>query len=180
MNEPAAQDARFERYVLPHLDAAYNLARWITRDDHDARDVVQEAYVRALRFFDDLREDGSPRAWLLRIVRNTAYTWRRRCHLHNGDAVDIEHELSGVTDDGDCDPARLVERRESSQSLNDAIAQLPAELRETLVLREIEELSYKEIAQVQQIPMGTVMSRLSRARERLAEILTPVISHEET
>src|SRR6187397_165883 len=104
MNEPAAQVARFERCVLPHLDAAYNLARWIMRDDHDAQDVVQEAFVRALRFFDDLRDDGSPRAWLLRIVRNTAYTWRGRLHLHNGEPVDLEHELSGVTDDGNCNP----------------------------------------------------------------------------
>jgi len=159
---------RFEQVVLPHLDAAYNLARWLTRSPADAEDVVQEACLRALRFFDGYR-GGDSRAWLLKIVRNTCYSWVRKNRptelsdefdetVHSGEAVGTDAE------------AKLVSRANSEQ-VRKALETLPAGFREVLVLREIEELSYKEISDVTGVPMGTVMSSLSRARQRLREEL---------
>ncbi|MGD0966256.1 MAG: sigma-70 family RNA polymerase sigma factor [Candidatus Acidiferrales bacterium] len=159
---------RFEQVVLPHLDAAYNLARWLIRSPADAEDVVQEACLRALRFFDGYR-GGDSRAWLLKIVRNTCYSWVRKNRptelsdefdetVHSGEAVGTDAE------------AKLVSRANSEQ-VRKALETLPAGFREVLVLREIEELSYKEISDVTGVPMGTVMSSLSRARQRLREEL---------
>lgn len=156
--------------MLPHLDAAYNLARWLTRNDHDAEDVVQEAMLRAYRFFDGLR--GEPRPWLLAIVRNSCYTWLQ---------VNRPAELSGfddqaaypeaVDEDGpETQAARNMDRR----LLNEAIAALPAQFREVLVLRELEDLSYRDISRIADIPIGTVMSRLARSRRLLAESLRAI------
>jgi RNA polymerase sigma-70 factor (ECF subfamily) len=155
---------RFEQAVLPHLNAAYNLARWLTRNDHDAEDVVQEAVLRALQFFDSFR-GGDGRSWLLTIVRNTCYTRLERHRRHQPLATFDEAIHSG-TDAGD-DPSRLLLQMEDQQAVAQAVEELPLEFREVIVLREMEGLSYKEIASIAGIAMGTVMSRLARARERL-------------
>jgi RNA polymerase sigma-70 factor, ECF subfamily len=153
--------ARFEAQVLPHLDAAYNLARWLTRDPHDAEDVVQEACMRALRYFQSLREGGA-RAWFLTIVRHASYDWIERHRDRDGGDAEVD-----VAADAESEPAQVAERRGESRALAQAIAALELPYREVIVLRELEELSYKEIANVAAIPIGTVMSRLARARAML-------------
>jgi len=165
---------RFAASVLPHLDAAYNLARWLVRDAHDAQDVVQEAMLRALRHFESLR-GVDPRPWLLAIVRNAAWAWlkaRRPADLvePGDDALDaaLAHDAP------DMNPESLAIRRAERLAIDAAIAALPIVFREALILRELEELSYREIAQVLDVPIGTVMSRLARARALLARALRPV------
>lgn len=160
----------FEAMVLPHLDAAYNLARWLTHNPDDAEDVVQEAYLRAFRYHAGFEGDDA-RSWLLTIVRNTCYTWLR----NNRD----RHEVSLLDDDqydedaavgcgrGGDNPERLMIQSGDRALLNRLIGELPLPFRETLVLRELEELSYKEIAEITAVPIGTVMSRLARARRLL-------------
>jgi len=158
---------RFEREILPHLDAAHNLARWLTGNDADAADVVQDAFVRALSYFDGYR-GGDARAWLLRIVRNTFYTWARQNRASDATALDpAAHEVAGQAPD----PERATLEHAGRMLLRRAMENLPVEFRETLVLREIEGLPYKEIAHVTGVPMGTVMSRLARARRLLRERL---------
>ncbi len=157
---------RFEALMLPHLDAAWNLARWLTRSDHDAEDVVQEAFLRAFRFFDGFHGAQS-RPWLLAIVRNTAYSWMEK----NREATvplaeDGSHD--GVQEAG---PEALAMRGDTRRCVNAALTRLPAEYREVMVLRELEDLSYREIAQVAAIPIGTVMSRLARGRKLLSGYL---------
>ena len=164
----ADERERFEQALLPHMDAAYNLARWLTRNDHDAEDLVQAAYLRALRFFDGSHMTNN-RAWLLTIVRNTCYTWLEQKRAH-GTATTFDEEIHGVRSDT-MDPARQLMRKDQKQSVRRAVEELPLELREVIVLREMEGLSYKDIAAVAEIPLGTVMSRLSRARERLRQSL---------
>jgi RNA polymerase sigma-70 factor, ECF subfamily len=161
---------------MPHLDAAYNLARWLTRNDSDAQDVVQDACLRAFKYFDSF-EGENPSAWLLAIVRNTCFTWMRRNRpkeeIVDSDAVgdevadNAEPLLGGGSRELATDPeTRLIEGRDRTQ-VNELVARLPAEFREVIVLREIEDLSYREIADIAGIPIGTVMSRLSRARKLL-------------
>ena len=159
---------RFEQVVLPHLDAAYNLARWLVRSPADADDLVQEAYLRALRFFDGFR-GGDSRAWILKIVRNTCYSWARKKRPGGAEEEFDEtvHSKEGEREDAE---AKLVAGAESER-VRKALEALPDAFREVLVLREIEGLSYKEIADVTGVPMGTVMSSLSRARQRLREQL---------
>jgi RNA polymerase sigma factor (sigma-70 family) len=167
--EPSEHE-RFEAVVLPHLDAAYNLARYLLRNDHDAQDVVQDAALRALKYFGGFRgaEGGEARAWLLAIVRNTAYTWRRR----SPDALATEFDESQHSDAiADDNPEAAAVTESERESLRRAIDELPPEFREVIVLRELEGLSYKEISDVAAVPVGTVMSRLSRARRRLEEAL---------
>jgi len=156
----------FEQTVMPHLDAAYNLARWLTRNDHDAEDVVQEAYLRGFRSFAGFHgTDG--RGWLLTIVRNTCYTWLRRNRSEQlSTPFDEEIHREEVASPN---PEELLLKKADRQRLKDALEELPVEFREALVLREIEGLSYKEIANVLGVPVGTVMSRLARARDRLKE-----------
>jgi RNA polymerase sigma-70 factor (ECF subfamily) len=161
---------RFEAIVLPHLDAAYTLARHLTRDDHDAQDVVQDAYLRGLKYFGGFRgAAGESRAWLLAIVRNTAYTWRRR-HRADALATEFDEERHSEAVAGD-HPAASLERNGVRESLYQALDRLGPEFREVIVLRELQGLSYKEIGDVTGVPVGTVMSRLSRARRRLQEAL---------
>ena len=160
---------RFEREILPHLDAAHNLARWLTGNDADAADVVQEAAVRALSFFEGFR-GGDARAWLLRIVRNTCYTWLRRNRTEKMMPLD---EATHDPGERAANPEQAAISRADRRTLQAAIAELPVEFRAALVLREIEGLAYKEIAHVTGVPMGTVMSRLARARNRLRERLAP-------
>jgi RNA polymerase sigma-70 factor, ECF subfamily len=157
--------ARFESTVLVHLDAAYNLARWLTGSDHDAQDVVQDACVRAFRAFDQFRGD-SARAWLLTIVRNTSFS------MKSGRKSTLElNEEAHETVDEELDPQLIALRAADAQRVRNAIEQLPDDLRSAIVLREMEELSYKDIAGVLGVPIGTVMSRLSRGREKLAAML---------
>jgi RNA polymerase sigma-70 factor (ECF subfamily) len=162
--------ARFEQLVLPHLDAAYNLARWLTRNDHDARDVVQEAALRAFRFLDGLRGEAKP--WLLTLVRNSCMSWlkaNRPAELQGGDRHAAEAALvEEIT------PETIALRKVDARVLNEALAALPAHFREALILRELEELSYRDIARITAAPIGTVMSRLSRARRLLAESLRAI------
>jgi RNA polymerase sigma factor (sigma-70 family) len=166
---------RFEAEVLPHLSAAYRLARYLTRNDADAEDVVQEAYLRALKYFGGFRgaTASASRAWLLAIVRNMAHTWLRR---HRGGASTTEFDellhSDGIAEDH---PGAALSRSDLRESLAQALERLPAEFREVIVLREIEGLSYKEISQVVNVPAGTVMSRLARARKRLQGALTTSI-----
>lgn len=160
---------RFERTVLPHLDAAYSLARWLTRDDGDAEDVVQEACLRAWSFFETLRE-GDCRPWLLKIVRNTFYTWLRR-HRRHEPMIDFDEDLHSVGE-SPITPETLLLKNADIQMVRHALESLPVEFREVLVLRELEGLSYKGISEIAGIPMGTVMSRLARARGRLQQCLT--------
>ena len=158
----------FERVVLPHLDAAYNLARWLMRDAEAAEDVLQEAMVRALTYFASFK-GVNPRAWLLQIVRNTAYG---SMALHRGvemvPIIDDSGEAIAELVSADDDPETALLRTRESRRVRELIADLPVELRETLVLREFEEFSYKDIAEATQTPIGTVMSRLWRARQLLA------------
>jgi RNA polymerase sigma-70 factor (ECF subfamily) len=166
---------RFEQAVLPHLDAAYNLARWLTRNDHDAQDVVQESYLRALKFFGGFR-GGNGRAWLLTIVRHTCYVWLRQNRRYEP-ISDFDEELRDL-ESGALDPEALLLRTAGNQVLRQALEELPVEFREVVILRELEGLSYKEIADIADLPIGTVMSRLARARQRLQLSLT-ASTHEE-
>jgi RNA polymerase sigma-70 factor (ECF subfamily) len=152
---------------LPHLDDAYTLARYLLRDEHDAQDVVQDAVLRALRYFDSYR-DGDPRAWLLAIVRTCCSTWQHRERAHR-QVVPLVDGGEAVDDGRPTDAAAI--RRSERAAIERALAALPAEFREVIVLREVQELSYREISDVIRVPIGTVMSRLARARRRLATAL---------
>ncbi|QJW94383.1 sigma-70 family RNA polymerase sigma factor [Frigoriglobus tundricola] len=160
---------RFERATLPHLDAAYNLARWLTRDEHAAEDVVQEAFLRAARFFASFR-GGDGRAWLLAVVRRAAYDWLQKRRAWAAASL---NEAAHDHGDEALNPERLVIRRADSELLRRVIEELVPEFREVIVLRELEGLSYQEIATVTGTPVGTVMSRLSRARKQLQVRLAP-------
>lgn len=156
--------ARFEKLVMPHINAGYNLARWLARDADDASDVVQDACLRAMRYIDSLNR-GNARSWFLTIVRHAFYDWCERNRpaelVHDDEAVAAAIDRSAI------DPEQAVLRRSDAKVLIDALAELPLAFREVLILREMEELSYKEIARVVGIPIGTVMSRLARARALL-------------
>ena len=158
----------FEQVVLPHLDSAYNLARWLTRREHDAEDVVQEAYLRAFSAFDQFH-GGDARFWVLKIVRNTCYTWLARNRRREA-ADSFDQTLHDVAS-SEFDPQVILEQQIDSAALRKAIEDLPVEFREVLILREFEGLSYQQVASVANLPVGTVMSRLARARARLAETL---------
>ena len=160
----------FEETVLPHLDAAFNYARWLTRNDAEAEDVVQDACVRAMRFFSSLRDDDA-RAWLFTIVRNTWYSRvSRLAKVTAGAPLNDERDQ---WPDNALDPEERLLQQHTVELVRRALEQLPVDFREAIVLREIEGLSYMEIAAVVGVPIGTVMSRLARARERLQTILKP-------
>jgi RNA polymerase sigma-70 factor (ECF subfamily) len=162
---------RFEQLALAHLDAAYNLARWLTRNDHDAQDVVQEALLRAMRYFGSFRGDAF-RPWLLSVVRHACYDWLKSNRpaelvwLDEGEE-DALHAAMPSSEE----PSEVAMRNADRARIDRAIAALPVDYREVLVLRELEDMSYKEIARIADIPIGTVMSRLSRARGLLREAL---------
>jgi RNA polymerase sigma-70 factor (ECF subfamily) len=160
--------ARFEQSIMPHMDAAYNLARWLSSNDSDAQDIVQEACLRAFKFFGGFR-GGNSRAWLLRIVRNAFYDWLKR---NRGELTSepFDDELHDAADETQSPDALLIEKADH-ELLHKAIASLPVEFREILVLRELEGFSYREISEVANIPLGTVMSRLARGREQLRSLL---------
>jgi RNA polymerase sigma factor (sigma-70 family) len=155
--------------LVNHLNASYNLAKWLAQNEHDAEDIVQDAYVRAIRHFGSF-QGGEGRAWLLTIVRNLCYdSMRRRNTRERTASFDEELHYTGPTQTSD--PEACLLQKERAEMLRQALKELPCELREVLVLRELEELPYREIASIAQVPMGTVMSRLSRARKRLQQVL---------
>jgi RNA polymerase sigma-70 factor (ECF subfamily) len=162
----------FAQEVLPHLDAAFNLARWLTRNEQDAQDVVQEAYLRAFRFFPTF-QGGDARAWLMKIVRNTCYTWlHANRRLKN--ATEFDENLS-LADPGSRTPEQVAFQNESGTLVRKALGELPPSFREVLVLRELEGMSYREIADITGLPQGTVMSSLCRARRSLRQVLTNLL-----
>src|SRR5436309_14460243 len=167
--------ASFEEMMLPHMDAAHNLAKWLLRNEQDAQDVLQEAYLRAFKSFGGFHGSNG-RAWLLTIVRNTSYTL-----LKKNQAVDLtttfDEELHASGQES-VSPETILERSEDAALIREAMDELPAEFREILTLRHQEGLSYKEIADVAQLPSGTVMSRPARARAKLREYLAPRIGKE--
>ena len=176
--QDAAQErelASFEETMLPHMDAAHNLAKWLLRNEEDAQDVVQEAYLRAFKSFGGFHGSNG-RAWLLTIVRNTSYTL-----LKKNRAVDLtttfDEEIHPSGHES-VSPATLLERSEDADLVREAMDKLPVDFREILVLRHLEGLSYKEIADIAQIPPGTVMSRLARARGKLKECLATRVGKE--
>ncbi|MBI3343535.1 MAG: sigma-70 family RNA polymerase sigma factor [Gammaproteobacteria bacterium] len=163
---------------MPHMQSAYNLARWLVRNDHDAEDMVQEAYLRAFKFFDSFRGGGDARAWLLSIVRNTCYTWLKQNRVQDlitsFDEEVHEHSaaLEATSSISTTNPETLLLQQVDEQTLRQALEALPVEFREVMILRELEDMSYKQIAAITDVPVGTVMSRLARARKRLQECLT--------
>ncbi len=159
---------RFEQAVLPHMNAAYNLARWLLGSGPDAEDIVQESFLHAFKGFAKFR-GGDGRAWLLTIVRNVCFTWLRK---HRADSLTTEFDESLHSPGEGGTSAEFTKHDIDPAQLQAAIEQLPAEFREAIVLRELEGLSYKEIAEIAGVPIGTVMSRLARARRQLREILT--------
>ncbi len=168
--------ARFARVVVPHLADAYALARWLTGDRMDAEDVVQDASLRAFRAIGSFT-GGSARAWVLTIVRHTAYTWLSRNRrpalvaVDDLEAVEQAQRAGGMSDQNSSTPETELIAKADAAKLEAAIASLPDQFRETLVLRDIQGLDYREIAQVTEVPVGTVMSRLARARRRLIEMI---------
>lgn len=165
----SSEQSRFDAAILPHVSSGYNLARWLTRNDADAEDVVQEAALRAWRFFESFRGENA-RAWFLTIVRRTGMTWlsQRSREKHSDEFDEAVHTDLDVAPD----PERLAIERAGVESIRAALEALPAPLREVVVLREQEGLSYKQIATIAGIPIGTVMSRLARARSRLLKALS--------
>jgi len=168
--------SQFEALVMPHLDAAYNLARWLVRDPHAAEDLVQDAYLRAFRYFASFHGDDA-RPWLLGIVRNTCYSWLRSLkqspeQVQFDEEIEMDESAEVTMAIGRADsPETLLMRKVERAQINAAIQSLPVSFREVIILREIEEMPYDTIAAVMQIPVGTVMSRLSRARGMLRAAL---------
>jgi RNA polymerase sigma factor (sigma-70 family) len=163
-----ADAGRFEQVVLPHLNAAYNLARWLVRNRQDAEDIVQEAYLRAFKFWGGY-QGGDARAWLLKIVRNTSYSFlERKRPADQGEEFD---ERVHVSESAGPDAETALVQSSEKQMLRDALERMPVNFREALILRELEGLSYKEIAEVMDVPIGTVMSSLARGRAQLREVL---------
>jgi RNA polymerase sigma-70 factor (ECF subfamily) len=166
---PADDKARrFNRIVVPHLDAAYNYARWLTRNSADAEDVAHEALVRALQFFDSFNRE-QVRPWLLAIVRNTFYTWLKKNRPM--ELAEPFNDDSSIPAGQSADPSAEAILNADRRALAEAIERLPREFREPVILRELEEMSYQEIAVILEIPIGTVMSRLARARQKLAQAI---------
>ncbi len=161
--------ANCEEALLPHLDAAYNLARWLTRDERDAEDIVQEAYLRAIKHFATFKGENA-RPWLLTIVRNTYYTWIH--HNRLTEPIDPFDDEEHVLISDAPNPEMLLLQEADKQMVRSALRKLPTHFLEVIVLREFEEMSYQQIADVAQVPLGTVMSRLARARKRLAQLIS--------
>lgn len=175
MSQEQNKLSSFEESLLPHLNAAYNLARWIMGSDQDAEDMVQEAYLRAYKYFTGY-QGGNSRSWLLTIVRNTCYTWLRQNRTQVL-SVDLNDEVYSSESDT-LDPEIMFQHSLNHQLVRSALEKLTVEFRELIILRELEGMSYKEIAHITGIPIGTVMSRLARGRQRLKESLAQLIEEE--
>jgi RNA polymerase sigma-70 factor (ECF subfamily) len=175
MSTQKNQLSLYEEALLPHLGAAYNLARWIMGNDQDAEDMVQEAYLRAYQYFGSY-QGGNSRSWLLTIVRNTCYTWLRQNRSQEL-SLDLEDEIF-TSDSEALDPESLFQHSLDHQLVRRALEKLPVEYRELIVLRELEGMAYKEIALMTKIPIGTVMSRLARGRQRLKDCLAQIMDEE--
>jgi len=173
--DPARKLARFEHRVMPHLNACYNLARWLTRNSHDAEDLVQESFVRAFRSFDNFegKDEDAGRAWILTVVRNTCYTWLRK--VANQPTDEFDEQLHTIPEKSE-DAESILLNEAALGSLNECLEALPVEFREAIILRELEELPYKEISIIARVPVGTVMSRLARGRKRLQDCLAGATS----
>ena len=170
-----SKTAQFEAIALPLFGAAYNLARWLVRDDHDAEDVVQEAYLRAFKFFGGYR-GGDSRSWLLTIVRNTCYTWLQQNRSRElTEPIEDKLDELGITTEN---PETRLLQTLDAQRVRQSLEELPIEFREVLIMREMEDLSYKQISTIADLPIGTVMSRLARGRKRLRELLVSRMSKE--
>jgi RNA polymerase sigma factor (sigma-70 family) len=165
--KPPRKDDPIAEALLPHLDAAYNFARYLSRNDDDAADIVQEAFLRALRYRDSF-SGQNPRAWLFAIVRNTFFSMRKG-NIPADTAVPFDEELHREGEQPSPEAAML--RSADTRIVNQALEELSVEYREVIVLREFEDLSYKEIARVTGAPVGTVMSRLARARDQLTRAI---------
>jgi RNA polymerase sigma factor (sigma-70 family) len=168
---------RFETLLLPLMNDAYNLARWLMKNQEDAEDMVQESYLRAIRFFGSFHEGSNCRAWFLRIVRNTCYTALGSRHMKDKQ-VPLDSEVDEIEDPAPLPPTSLA-KKATVEAVREAIAALPVEFREVVVLRELQGLSYKEISDVSGVPLGTVMSRLARGRHQLYLMLADRKQHEQ-
>lgn len=170
----ANERRRFEDVTLPHLDAAYNLARWLTQDEHAAEDVVQEAYLRAARYFGSFR-GGDGRPWLLGVVRRAAFDWLSN---HRGENVVTFNEDVHDRGENASDPLQVAMRKSDQLSVRRAVEELPLLFREVVVLRELEGMTYQQIATLTEVPIGTVMSRLSRGRAQLQKRLAACVGED--
>jgi len=173
--EKEEKDSLFTNTIIPHLDAAYNLARWLARNEHDAKDIVQDSFVRAYSYFDSF-SGANGKAWMLAIVRNTFYTWHQKRQIRQ--SIEVTEELS---DDGllyDQTVDSEMETKDIQGAVRAAINSLPLEFREVILLRELEFMAYKEIAALMQVPIGTVMSRLARGRDMLRTLLQKQLNGE--
>ncbi len=170
--DPARKLALFEQTVIPHMNAAYNLARWLTHSAHTADDLVQESYLKAFRSFETFqgKDSNDGRGWLLTIVRNTCFTWLKK--KGNQSTAEFDEQLHSTTDQT---PETILLNEAALGSLNQCLECLPLAFREAIVLRELEELSYREISDIARVPVGTVMSRLARGRKRLQECLAGAV-----
>jgi RNA polymerase sigma factor (sigma-70 family) len=168
---------RFETLLLPLMKDAYNLSRWLMKNQEDAEDMVQESYLRAYRFFGSFHEGTNCRAWFLRVVRNTCYT-ALGAHDLKQKQVSLDSEVDEIEDTSPLPPVSLC-KKATVEAVREAIATLPVDFREVVVLRELEGLSYKEISEVSGVPLGTVMSRLARARHQLYLILSDRKQHDQ-
>ncbi len=175
MSQEKNKLSAYEESLLPHLGAAYNLARWIMGNDQDAEDMVQEAYLRAYKYFSGY-QGGNSRSWLLTIVRNTCYTWLRQNRSQEL-STDLEDETTNSESEG-LNPEILYQHSHNHKMVRLALEKLPVEYRELIILRELEGMAYKEIAQMTGVPIGTVMSRLARGRQRLKECLGQIFDEE--
>jgi RNA polymerase sigma-70 factor (ECF subfamily) len=174
VSDERGRTERFERIFVPHLDAAYDFARWLSRDERNAEDICQEACLRAFKSLDSFQGE-SGRAWLLAIVRNTYYTWFTK---NKADAAAVPFDDDGTIAGAELEASvesmeRILQQRDARRRVNAALERLPQEFREVIVLRELEDFSYKEIAEIAAVPIGTVMSRLARARKLLLQHLRP-------
>lgn len=166
--DPARKLALFEQTVIPHLNAAFNLARWLTRNGPDAEDMVQEAYLRAFRAFETFQGQDA-KAWLLTVVRNTCFTLLKK--KADQSTIEFDERMHSAADESPNAESALLNQA-ALGGLQDCLDALPLEFREVIILRELEELSYKEISDIARVPIGTVMSRLARARKRLQQCLS--------
>jgi RNA polymerase sigma-70 factor, ECF subfamily len=174
MNDEQSR-ARFETLLLPLMSDAYNLARWLMKNQEDAEDMVQESYLRAFRFFGSFHEGANCRSWFLRIVRNTCYTALGSRDMKDKQ-VPLDSEVDEIEDPAPPPPVSLA-KRATVEAVREAIAALPVDFREVVVLRELQGLSYKEISDVSGVPLGTVMSRLARGRRQLYLLLSDRKQH---